>query len=455
MPYTAIQFPGLGGYAPGSLRHLVAADFRVKELLSEVDQAAREYGVPPVSVTLTDPDGPDIEELAQTPTRLHLASLASGLALYAALVARGRAGDVLVGHSTGELTALAAAGCLSAYDAARVICEREIALAEGNFAGGLTALRTGARRAEHLCGAVGGWSLQPSLFNAPQQTVVSGSAEELPLLEKAARALGIQATRLLVVYPHHNPMLAGAARQVARSTTTYRIQEPLVRVFSPLLGQPVRTAGDVRRIIDRHLTDPVFFVEALRELHASHGVGRFLELGPRAILTPCAAESLPPDVELLGPPPGTTEGCAILDELMGQRSGGSAPSGTEATAAPAPPAPRAPAPPAPAALPAPSTASSRRLPERDVLVAELRGTFADALGYPEEVFTEEAHLEADLGIASVKRTELLVGLLDRYDLPTPPADLRVRDYNTLPKLADLMLLLAAEDTDPGESGRAA
>ncbi|MEU6863354.1 acyltransferase domain-containing protein [Streptomyces sp. NPDC046876] len=447
MPYTAIQFPGLGGYVPGSLRHLVAVDFRVKELLSEVDQAAREYGVPPVSVTLIDPDGPDIEELAQTPTRLHLASLASGLALYAALVARGRPGDVLVGHSTGELTVLAAAGCLSAYDAARVICEREIALAEGDFAGGLTALRIGARRAEHLCGAVGGWSLQPSLFNAPQQTVVSGSAEELPLLEKAARALGIQATRLLVVYPHHNPVLAGAARQVARSTTTYRIQEPHVRVFSPLLGQPVRTAGDVRRIIDRHLIDPVFFVEALRELHASHGVGRFLEVGPRALLTPCAAESLPPDVELLGPPPGTTEGSAILDELMRQRSGGSAPSVTAATAAPAPPTP--------AALSAHSTASSRRLPERDVLVAELRGTFADALGYPEEVFTEEAHLEADLGIASVKRTELLVGLLDRYDLPTPPADLRVRDYNTLPKLADLMLLLAAEDTDPSESGRAA
>ncbi|MGW4690391.1 acyltransferase domain-containing protein [Streptomyces sp. NPDC004244] len=453
MPYTAIQFPGLGGYAPGSLQHLVAVEFRVKELLREVDQAAREYGVPPVSVALIDPDGPDIEELAQTPTRLHLASLASGLALHAVLVARGRPGDVLVGHSTGELTALAAAGCLSAYDAARVICEREIALAEGDFAGGLTALRIGARRAEHLCGAVGGWSLQPSLFNAPQQTVVSGSAEELPLLEKAARALGIQATRLLVVYPHHNPMLAGAARQVARSTTTYRIQEPHVRVFSPLLGQAVRTAGDVRRIIDRHLTDPVFFVEAIRELHASHGVGRFLELGPRALLTPCAAESLPPDVELLGPPPGTTEGCAVLDEVMRQRSGGSAPPATAAVAPPAPPAPSAS--PAPAVLPAHSTASSRKLPERDVLVAELRGTFADALGYPEEVFTEEAHLEADLGIASVKRTELLVSLLDRYDLPTPPADLRVRDYNTLPKLADLMLLLAAENTDPSESGRAA
>ncbi|MET9689931.1 acyltransferase domain-containing protein [Streptomyces sp. NPDC006514] len=447
MPYTAIQFPGLGSYTPGSLQHLIAVDLRAKDLLGEVDQAAREYGVPPVSVALIDPDGPEIEELAQTPTRLHLASLASGLALYAALVTRGRPGDVLVGHSTGELTALAAAGCLSAYDAARVICEREIALVEGDFTGGLTALRIGARRAEHLCGAVGGWSLQPSLFNAPQQTVVSGSAEELPLLEKAARALGLQATRLLVMYPHHNPMLAGAARQVARSTTTYRTQEPHVRVFSPLLRQPVRTADDVRSIIDRHLTDPVFFVEAIRELHASYGVERFLELGSRAILTPCAAESLPPDVELVGPPPGTTEGCAVLDELMRQRPGGSAPPGAAATAAPARPAQ--------AATPAHSMASSRKLPERDVLVAELRGTFADALGYPEEVFTDEAHLEADLGIASVKRTELLVGLLDRYDLPTPPAYLRVRDYNTLPKLADLMLLLAAEDTDASESGKAA
>jgi len=93
------------------------------------------------------------------------------------------------------------------------------------------------------------------------------------------------------------------------------------------------------------------------------------------------------------------------------------------------------------------SAPAARLPERGVLIERLRETFARALGYPPEVFTDDAHLEADLGITSVKKTELLVDLLDEYDLPTPPATMHIRDYNTLPKLASLMELLASPGSD--------
>ncbi|MFD3523099.1 acyltransferase domain-containing protein [Streptomyces sp. NPDC058653] len=474
--YTAVQFPGLGGYAPGVLKS-ISADSAVSGMLREVDQAAREYGVPPVSVLLNDPEGPGIEELARTPTRLHLACMATGLALYGQLVARDRPGDVLVGHSTGELTALAAAGSLSVYDAARVVCEREVALAEGSYKGGLTALRISAGRAGHLCAAVG-WTLQPSLFNAPLQTVVSGNAEELPRLEKAARALGIQATRLLVGYPHHHPMLAGAADQVAAATATYRLKAPRIPVWSPLLGHLVRDVDAVRGIVDRHLTDSVHYLAAVRELHAEFGIGTFLEAGPRALLTECAAESLPPGVELLGPPPGVTDARRIVDALLlsGKEPSRPAASVPEAQVrAPEPsrpvpaPAPdptshlaparaeeRTPAPAdAPEARPSSSASSPSALPERDQLLSELRKVFASVLGYPEEVFTADAHLEADLGISSVKKTELLVRILDRYSLPTPPADLRIREYNTLPKLADLLLLLADGEKSKATSEGAA
>lgn len=446
--YTAIQFPGLGGYVPGVLQRL-ATESQVSKLLAEVDRAARGYGVEPVSAALTDRDGPDIEELAVTPTRLHLASLVTGLVLYGEMVANGRPGDVLLGHSTGELTALAAAGALSVYDATCALGEREVALAEGDFAGGLTALRISARRADHLCGAVGGLWLRPSLFNAPQQTVVSGSVEELHRLEKAARSLGIQATRLLVAYPHHNPMLAGAARRVAEKTVHYRLDLPRIRVFSPLLGRLVQSVEDVRWIIDRHLTEPVRYMEALRALHGDLGVSAFFEAGPRPLLTQYAVECLPPGAELVGPPPGDPDGRDILEVLLSAGSADAAAPPFVRTSAPAAQQvrPVQAAAPASPAVPAPPVEPRSGLPERDRLVDELRRVFADALGYPEEVFTEDAHLEADLGIASVKKTDLLVELLDRYDLPTPPAELRLRDYNTLPKLADLMVLLAAEEAD--------
>ncbi|QCX82467.1 Erythronolide synthase, modules 1 and 2 (plasmid) [Streptomyces sp. YIM 121038] len=422
-----------------------------------------------MSGPLPDPDGPQIEELARTPTLLHLAAIASSLVLYLVAGAQGLAGNVLIGHSTGELTALAAADALAVSDAARVLCEREVALADGGFAGGLTAVRTGAQRAGHLCGATGGWTLMSSLFNAPEQTVISGAVDELARLEKVTRAAGVQATRLLVVHPHHNPILALAAHRLAHVTVDYRLVEPATKVYSPLLGGFARKAGDVRRIIDRHLVDPVPYQQAIRALCADHGVGTFIEVGVHPILTECVRESLPPSVPLVGPLPGATDAKKILAVFPGSAAADGV-QDTIPSAAVADPVPMQPSVPAmrlsddrptglalaaaPAELPTPlaaAAASGTRSPEREKLLSQLRRTFAEALGYPEGVSTEDTHLEADLGIASVKKTELLAQLIDESDLsPCPPASVLVRDYTTLPRLADLMEHLAADEDAEAE-----
>ncbi|WP_107657430.1 acyltransferase domain-containing protein [Nocardia suismassiliense] len=442
--HVVIQFPGLGGYVPGVLADLVAHNSQAGAVLAEIDQVAAEYNLGPVSGPLSDPAGPAIEELAQTPTLLHLASFASGYLLYQALREKRIAGDVLLGQSTGEITALAAAGSLTVSDAARVLCEREVALDGVRILGGLVAVRAGAARARRLCGAAGGWSLTVSLSNSPEQSVISGIEQDLPRLEAVARAAGVHATRLLVRYPHHNPALRPAARRVAAATAAFSIVDPVERVYSPILGRFVVAACDARRIVDRHLTDPVDYLGAIRVLYDEFGVREFLEVGARSVLTESARESLPATVELRGAPPNALAAEQILDALAGQQVpqapvratspiNGSAEQTPEPSSHLVPPAPRNTA-----------AAGAVGLPERSELLARLRVTFAAALGYPEDVFTDEAHLEADLGIASVKKTELLVRLLDEYRLPTPPAQLRMRDYTTLPKLAGLMEQLAAE-----------
>ncbi|CAM4379796.1 acyltransferase domain-containing protein [Nocardia ninae] len=435
-----IQFPGLGGYAPGILARLVADSPRLGAVLSEVDAVAAGYGFGPVSGPLTDPDGPPIEDLAQTPTLLHLASFASSYLLYQALHDKGIDGDVLLGHSTGELTALAAAGALSVPDTARVLCEREVALAEAGIGGGLVAVRVGARHAEYLCGAAGGWSLLVSLSNSPEQTVVSGCAQDLPRFEAVAQAAGVQATRLLVRYPHHNPVLQTAARRVTAAVAAYQMHDPAARVYSPILGRWVTGAADVRRIVERHLIDPVDYLRALRTLYDGFAVREFIEVGVRPVLTESARESLPTGATFVGPPPNACDAQEILNvlastgepEVAARVASASASAVAETSGEPGPGA----------------TTDARSLPDRDTLLARLRTMFAETLGYPEDVFTDDAHLEADLGIASVKKTELLVRLLDEYQLPTPPARLRMRDYTTLPKLAALMETLAVDGAKP-------
>jgi acyl carrier protein len=77
-------------------------------------------------------------------------------------------------------------------------------------------------------------------------------------------------------------------------------------------------------------------------------------------------------------------------------------------------------------------------PSRAELLAELSGMYATALEYPVEVFTDDVELEADLGVDSVKQTELLSRAVDRYQLPARPADFRLSDYSTMGKVADFV-----------------
>jgi hypothetical protein len=65
--------------------------------------------------------------------------------------------------------------------------------------------------------------------------------------------------------------------------------------------------------------------------------------------------------------------------------------------------------------------------------------YALALEYPVEVFTEDLELEADLGVDSVKQTELLSRAADRYHLPERPAEFRLSDCSTMGKVTDFVL----------------
>jgi len=64
---------------------------------------------------------------------------------------------------------------------------------------------------------------------------------------------------------------------------------------------------------------------------------------------------------------------------------------------------------------------------------------ASALEHPVEVFTEDVELESELGVDSVKQTELLSRAVERYQLPARPADVRLSEYSAMGKVADFVL----------------
>jgi hypothetical protein len=54
------------------------------------------------------------------------------------------------------------------------------------------------------------------------------------------------------------------------------------------------------------------------------------------------------------------------------------------------------------------------------------------------VFTEDAELDANLCVDSVKQTELLSHAADRYRLPARPTNFRLSDHSRMDRDADFM-----------------
>ncbi|MFJ7068001.1 acyltransferase domain-containing protein [Streptomyces sp. NPDC101115] len=397
---TVFLLPGQGGYTPG----LFAGDDspEVREVLDTADRIAAEFGRGGVSHLLTRTDAPSAADLVRSD------SFALQLAVFTAAVGSFRIAlrqdtpDVVVGHSMGEIAALTVAGAFSPADGARLVCHRsEALLAHCPSDGGMVALELPAARAAHLVGAVADRRLAVAVSNAPRQTVVAGPDEAVGVVARLAAAMGVQATRLNAPFPFHSPMLAVAAEAFGEAITGIR-QHPLrATVYSPVAGGYLQDDTDLKALLVRQLTTPVGFMAAVRELHAD-GAQRFVECG-RAGLSGLVRRSVP--------------------EADTTRT-------AQARGADAAPAPVAEATPAPVAASVASGVS---------VLDELRELYASVLGYPVEVITGDADLEADLGIDSLKRAEMLGKVSAHFGLGESAVDGR---FVAQPTLADLAALIA-------------
>jgi acyl transferase domain-containing protein len=342
------------------------------------------------------------------------------LALYRLLTERhGIQPDVLLGHSFGELTALTAAGVFDLRQGLQLVIARDAAFADcPPEPGSMVALETSAARARHVIGAVGRWDLALAADNGPRQSVVSGPDEDLDQLVRVADALGIPATRLAVPYPFHNPRLAGVAERFVEHARELTPRVPVRRVHSAILGRDVCDSTDVAALVAAHLTRPTRFLDAVRALRAD-GAEIFLECGPRGVLCDLVAGVLP-DATVIAPLRRRVSGPELADLLdpVAHRQIRLHDQRTTTTVADEPEPAR----------------------NREEVIGELRVIYADALGYPVDMLTEDADLEADLGVDSITQTQLFLKAVTASgrSLPADGGDTRPTSITTLGALRDFL-----------------
>src|SRR4051812_22731787 len=163
----AFCFPGQGSLQVGMGRDIAQA---IPEAMHVYERASEASGLDLIRLCFEAPE----EELVQTEVQ-QPALVATSLAVLAALRSRGFEPDVVVGHSVGELAALAAVEALGIEEAIALVRERGLAMAAAakENPGSMAAI-LGLEDAvvEGLCEEI--TRALPAHYNRPRQSVLSG-----------------------------------------------------------------------------------------------------------------------------------------------------------------------------------------------------------------------------------------------------------------------------------------
>jgi [acyl-carrier-protein] S-malonyltransferase len=277
MSKIAFCFPGQGSLEAGMGRDVAEAVPAAMDLFERASEATG------LDLRRLCFEGP-IEELVQTEVQ-QPALVVTSLAVLAALRERGIKPDVVIGHSVGELAALAAAEAIDPIEAIALVRERGLAMAEAarEHPGSMAAiLGLEDEVVDSLCRRIiGVW---PANYNCPGQVVVSGEDPAVDECCVEAEVVGAKrAIKLKVSGAFHSPLVARAAHRFRPAVERIRFADPTAPFMSTVTAK-IEPAQRVAGLLVEQLTAPVKFTQATREL-IRDGVQTFVEVGPGNVLS--------------------------------------------------------------------------------------------------------------------------------------------------------------------------
>ncbi|ANZ39780.1 hypothetical protein BBK82_30820 [Lentzea guizhouensis] len=132
--------------------------------------------------------------------------------------------------------------------------------------------------------------------NGPESAVLAGPRAALDVVASRAGAVGVRVAELPVSHGFHSAAMAAVAGPWREFLREVEITAPEKPVFSTVTGARLGPFDDIRALLVEQLTEPVRFLDAVRDLAARCDL--LLEAGPGTMLATLAAPAGVPAVSL-------------------------------------------------------------------------------------------------------------------------------------------------------------